>query len=151
MQGYSPKLPLNNDRTSDGLYGLNKTLIDSIKQNFKMLILTNPGERVMDSNFGVGLRAMLFEQDTELLREKLKTRVANQVKQYMDFLQIEEINISEPQQNEENTMYVLIRFSVPILNVNDELNIVLWAIYVVEDKLNAQKNSTYKLYKQRFW
>ena len=27
-----------------------------IKQNLKMLILTNPGERVMDPEFGVGIK-----------------------------------------------------------------------------------------------
>lgn len=123
MQGYSPKLPLVADKSEDGPYALNKTLLESIKQNFKMLILTNPGERVMDSNFGVGLRAMLFEQDVEEIREKINSRIINQVRQYMNFIRILEINISPPDSNEENTIFISIRYTVPTLNINDELNI----------------------------
>ena len=66
MQGYSPKLPLAYDSTQDGNYALNKTLIDTIRQNLKMLLLTNPGERIMMPNFGVGIRTYLFSEDTEL-------------------------------------------------------------------------------------
>lgn len=123
MQGYSAKLPLNRDQTSDGLYELNKTLLDTIRQNFKMLILTNPGERIMDSNYGVGLKKLLFEQDTIDLRKKLTSRINNQVKNYMNFLVITDISISQPDSNQENTMFVSIRYKVPSLNINDELNI----------------------------
>ena len=63
MQGYSPKLPLVFDKTEDGPYGLNKTILETIKQNLKMLLLTNPGERIMNSDFGVGVRVFLFQQD----------------------------------------------------------------------------------------
>ena len=55
MNGISPKLPLLVDK-QDGPYGLNKRLNQSIKQNFKNLILTSPGERVMIPEFGVGLK-----------------------------------------------------------------------------------------------
>lgn len=123
MQGYSPRLPLVVDQTNDGPYGLNKTILESVKQNFKMLLLTNPGERMMDSNFGVGIRALLFEQDTEQLRDVLKSRIVNQVRAYMSFITVTEINVSEPGSNEENTMFVNIRYTIPALKVNDELNI----------------------------
>ena len=64
MYGISPKLPLIvNDL--DGHYGLNKTIRQAIKQNFKNLILTSPGERVMDIQFGVGLRNYFFENFTD--------------------------------------------------------------------------------------
>ena len=45
MQGYSPKLPLQIDEI-DGVYLMNKTPIESIKQNLKMLLLTNPFDAV---------------------------------------------------------------------------------------------------------
>ena len=59
--GLSPKLPLRLD-PSDG-YQLTKTYKEMVKQNLKMLILTAPGERMMDPVFGVGLRNFLFEQN----------------------------------------------------------------------------------------
>jgi phage baseplate assembly protein W len=85
MQGYSPKLPLTNDPI-DGKYALNKTLLDTIKQNFKMLLLTNPGERIMMPDFGVGIRTFIFDQDTESVRNIIKNRISEQVKRYMSFI-----------------------------------------------------------------
>ena len=61
--GYSPKLPLQYD-SIDGYYKLNKTLHEVMKQNIKMVVLTSPGERMMQPDFGVGLRNYLFEQDS---------------------------------------------------------------------------------------
>jgi hypothetical protein len=123
MQGYSPKLPLIHDATEDGLYGLNKTILDSVKQNFKMLLLTNPGERIMDSDFGVGIRRFLFEQNVEETRQQLQARIVAQTRKYLNFIKITEINISSPDSNNENLVYVNIRYTVPALNINDELNI----------------------------
>jgi phage baseplate assembly protein W len=123
MQGYSPKLPLMYDKAEDGLYGLNKTINETIRQNLKMLLLTNPGERIMDSNFGVGLRNYLFQQDTSEIRYELDSKIKQQVKKYLSYVQIEEINISPPNSNEENTMFINIRYTVPSLNLKDELNI----------------------------
>ena len=38
MAGLSPKLPLQRDQV-DGFYSLNKTHVELVKQNFKMLLL----------------------------------------------------------------------------------------------------------------
>ncbi len=123
MKGFSPKLPLNYDFEEDGVYSLNKTIRGTIQQNLKMLILTNPGEYIMDSNFGVGIKRFIFEQDSRDVRDNLQKRIISQVSRYLSFITIEEINISPPNSNEENTLFIKIIYSVPSLNINDELNI----------------------------
>ena len=123
MQGFSVKLPLTYDKSEDGPYALNKNLIETVKQNLKMLVLTNPGERIMDSNFGVGLSRLLFEQDTEELRERLQQRISSQIAKYLNYINVQEINISPVDSNEENTLFINIKYSIPSLRVNDELNI----------------------------
>ena len=70
MIGYSPKFPLQFDNYV-GAYSLTTTLKQVVKQNFINLMLTAPGERIMDINFGVGLRNYLFEQDTSQLKSRL--------------------------------------------------------------------------------
>ena len=55
MYGISPKLPVTVDDL-DGHYALTKTIREAIKQNFKNLMFTIPGEKVMDIDFGVGLK-----------------------------------------------------------------------------------------------
>lgn len=123
MQGFSPRLPLLFDKDSDGAYGLNKRLDDTIRQNLKMLLLTNPGERIMDSDFGVGIRRFLFEQNTITAREQISSRIKQQVKKYLSYIQIESIDINPVDSNQENTVFINIRYSVPSLNLKDELNI----------------------------
>ena len=45
--GFSPKIPLQYD-PSDGYYKMNKSFAEVVKQNIKMIVLTAPGERIMD-------------------------------------------------------------------------------------------------------
>ena len=85
MQGYSPRLPLVVDQTNDGPYGLNKTILESVKQNFKMLLLTNPGERIMDPEFGVGIKKYLFSQNTNEVSGEISSRIYSQVNNYLNF------------------------------------------------------------------
>ncbi len=84
--GISPKLPLDRDAT-DG-YSLNKTYAEMVSQNLKMLVLTAPGERIMDPEFGVGIRNYLFEPNNELTYQEIETRIINQVTRYLPFLEV---------------------------------------------------------------
>ena len=63
MSGIGPKLPLN--QMTEGGFDLTKTIAENVQQNLKNLILTNPGERIMNPDFGVGLRNYLFENASE--------------------------------------------------------------------------------------
>ena len=82
--GISVKLPLR-VTAEDGPYALNKDLVETTKQNFKNLVLTNPGERIMDINFGVGASALLFENYSSDTKERIRARIVEQVKTYMPF------------------------------------------------------------------
>ena len=75
MDGIGPQLPLNKDHRF-GLYSLVQSYKEEVKQNFKNLLLTSPGERMMDPDFGVGLRRYLFEQRTHSvgqIRQKIQS------------------------------------------------------------------------------
>jgi phage baseplate assembly protein W len=129
MNGHSAKLPLSKDNT-DGLYGMNKTAEESIKQNFKMLLLTNPGERIMLPEYGVGLRQILFEQNTEDTKGIIVTRINEQVRRYLNVISVGQIIITDGTEDDvsndlSNLINVKIYFSIPFLGVNDELNIDL--------------------------
>tara|TARA_R110000824_G_scaffold4365_2_gene21113 strand:- start:1739 stop:2116 length:378 start_codon:yes stop_codon:yes gene_type:complete len=119
MYGISPKLPLLVDDL-DGHYGLTKTTREAVKQNFKNLILTAPGERVMDQQFGVGLRNFLFENFTIEVGENIKYRIFNQAKLYMSFIEINFIDLGQ-KQDDLGTLFVKISYSIPKLGANDTL------------------------------
>ena len=78
LQGISPKLPLTYSKT-DGPYLLNKNLKETVKQNFKMLVLTSPGERVMVPDFGVGINSFLFEAMDDSTYSQVVQKIQEQV------------------------------------------------------------------------
>ena len=94
--GYSAVLPLQRD-DEDGFYVLTKTIAQNIKQNFKNLILTVPGERVMLPNFGVGLRRFLFENNSFEMQGEISTKIDNQVDTYMPFVTVNQVQFFEEQ------------------------------------------------------
>jgi len=123
MSGISPKFPLRSDRV-DGSYQLNKTIIESVRQNLKNLILTSPGEKVMDPEFGVGVQRILFENFSDPAVSNIKNRITSQVRKYMPFVEVLDIDTSmgDPILGEpEELLKVKVRFIVKPLNQIDIL------------------------------
>tara|TARA_R110000824_G_scaffold160782_3_gene335700 strand:+ start:2717 stop:3112 length:396 start_codon:yes stop_codon:yes gene_type:complete len=122
MIGYSPKFPLRFDNEV-GAYSLTTTLKDVARQNFKNLLLTAPGERIMDINFGVGLRHYLFEQKTSSLTTTIARKINEQVATYLSYIVLESIEFNENviNQNTENILNVAVYFSVPAMGIQERL------------------------------
>ena len=121
MFGLSPKLPLSYDSV-DGPYRMIKDYQTMLMQNLKMLMLTNKGERVMDSEFGVGLRNYLFSNDFVTMRVKLENEISNQVAIYLPMITLELIEINQNLDFEEK-IDVNIFYSVPQINIQDTLSL----------------------------
>jgi phage baseplate assembly protein W len=121
MRGFSAKLPLSVDPI-DGIFCLNKTSIEGIKQNLKMIILTNPGERIMIPEFGVGLKKMLFEQNTSENIDLIKFNISDQVSRYLPVVAIRDIIIFSSEENA-NSLNVRIIYHIPVLRASDVLDI----------------------------
>jgi phage baseplate assembly protein W len=119
---YSPKLPLTFDPVTK-TFGTNKTIVSAIKQNLKMLLLTEPGEKMMDPEFGVGLKKFLFGQDIEALRGSIRNKIVSQVNKYLDFITIEEIVLSPPESNDYNTIYVMLKYRIRGIKTSETLSL----------------------------
>lgn len=126
MPNYSPALPLTLDK-ADG-YKMNKSIKDVVKQNFTMLLLTAPGERIMMPNFGVGLRRFLFEPLDRQQFARVERRIMEQVNIYMPFLTIVDVQFlteDEAPNISSNTLSVSVKYSIPSVNTIDEINLKL--------------------------
>ena len=121
--GISVKLPLS-VAEEDGPYGITKDLASSVKHIFKNLVLTTPGERVMDANFGVGIYAMLFENYNSDVQTQMRERIALQVSEYLPFIKIRSINFDDSA-IDSNKIYVAINYYIEPLNFTDELALSL--------------------------
>lgn len=86
----APKLPLALDANTQ--YEMIRDYPKLAQQNLKMLILTIPGERVMDVDFGVGIPKYLFENNDNVVRAEIKARLYEQVNTYLPYIDILEVN-----------------------------------------------------------
>jgi uncharacterized protein len=123
-EGLSPKLPLSLD-PSDG-YGLNKTYKEMVKQNMKMIVLTAPGERIMDPLFGVGLRNYLFEQNHPMVYGEIESKIRTQVKKYLGFVEILDIDFNSKDSNPavvQNVLYINLTYRIKPLDSVDGLEL----------------------------
>lgn len=122
MSSLGVKLPLARD-ASDG-YGMIKSFKTMIKQNFKMLILTSPGERIMEPTFGIGLKKYLFENFNEGVFAKIERDIFNQTEIYLPMIAINEIRFNTALMDE-NQLGIQIRYSIPNLNIQDLLEFTI--------------------------
>ena len=124
MKGLSPKFPLRYDNQF-GFYSLNVTYKDMIRQNMTNLLLTNPGERVMDINFGVGLRSYFFEPMTAGTYGEISDRVQSQVTKYMPFVAINHVDFhgGDDLDGSANLLGVTVRYTIIPLQDTDRVTI----------------------------
>jgi phage baseplate assembly protein W len=116
-----PELPLIRDKTH-GLYGMITSYTEEVQQNFKNLLLTAPGERIMNPDFGVGLRHFLFEPRVNV-KPRIKQRIQAQVRKYMPFINIDRISFDSGLGDsvaleESPILSVAIEYSVPGLDLS---------------------------------
>ena len=97
-------------------------------QNLKMLVLTCPGERIMDPMFGVGLRNFLFEMNDVTTQGNIESRIINQVRMYLPYLEILRIDF-DTKENEfqddftSNYLHLAIHFRIKPLDVYEVLDV----------------------------
>tara|TARA_R110000824_G_scaffold57820_2_gene157086 strand:+ start:29447 stop:29827 length:381 start_codon:yes stop_codon:yes gene_type:complete len=96
-RGYQPKLPLNSDGI-DGPYILTNSFNENARQNIKMIILTEQGEKLTDIEFGCGLRRFLFEQETMVDVDEVTEQIEEQITLYAPYIQISDIQVVFPQE-----------------------------------------------------
>ena len=102
----------------DGTAVFNSTFTskEQLKSNLLNILLTEPGERIFNPNFGVGLRTYLFENFTDI--ESLKDRVRNQVERYVPQVELTDVQIDKK-------------------NDSHELNVSVYYRTIVNDQLDA--------------
>tara|TARA_Y100000296_G_C5165830_1_gene254517 strand:+ start:198 stop:566 length:369 start_codon:yes stop_codon:yes gene_type:complete len=122
MSGLSPRLPITYD-SSEG-FALIRSLRGMMRQNFKMLILTIPGERVMEPTFGVGITTYLFSNFHANTYMEIDSRIREQTAIFMPYIEI--IDISFDAAGEEmNRLGISIKFAIPQIGAADLLEFTI--------------------------
>jgi hypothetical protein len=122
MSGLSPSLPLRRDEKNG--FALTQSMLEVIRQNFKNLILTNPGERMMIPSFGAGIRTFLFEMNNATSYGNMRSAIEAQVAQYMPFISIDEITFDSDESNP-NFLNMVISYTIVPLELADAVEMNL--------------------------
>ena len=122
MSSFSIAFPVSRD-SADG-FRMIKDFKSLVKQNLKMLIMTNPGERVMVPAFGVGIRTMLIENFGTEAYNNIDSKIREQVNIYMPTVQIIDILFDESG-IDANRLGISIRFAIPKIGMTDILKVVV--------------------------
>ena len=113
------KIPFN----KKGIFQYNYTTKDQIKSNLINLLLTSPGERYHEPSYGVGLRDILFEQNTES-NEKistLKSKIDQNLSLHLPQIRVNHLSVTP----EDKLLNIKIEYTVLLDNDTNEVSITL--------------------------
>ena len=116
-QGIGLDLPFEGDK----LFNVNYLTKDQVRANLLNLFLTDPGERLQNPSFGIGLRRLLFENDVS--KEKLKSLIEDQVQIYIPDVNI--INVDLDIIEDENRLNITFSYNFKYEESPQQLEITL--------------------------
>jgi len=112
-------LPFN---SANNGFKLNYTTEEQIHSNFRNLILTRRGERVMHPTFGSLLYDLLFEPRTDgHFDVQAKEAVVKTTSEWMPFIKIKYVDI----EYDNNTAFISIGYEVKELDISNVLDVTV--------------------------
>lgn len=118
--GLSPKFPLTISNNGD--FELNQTSKELVKQNFKNLLLTVPGERIMIPDFGIGVQKYLFEHKSVGLTQSISSHVSSQIRKYLPYIELLEVSFDDNNQVDD-ILSIRIKYFIKPLTLEDTIEI----------------------------
>ena len=97
------------DHSPEGFFYKTKTVLEQSKANLQNLLLTTPGERIFQPEFGSQLKSIVFEQGEDI-PNRIEEAIRSAVDKFLEYINIE--NVFTTQQD--NQVNVSIEFSVPL-------------------------------------
>ena len=113
--------------SGDGYFQTSKTTVESIKNNIKLLLQTERGDRVFQPLLGMNLRSFLFEQITEDTRVQIENNIVDAFETWLPFVELKDIQIGSDSVTEDsNKININIVFSIKrASNSTESVGVVL--------------------------
>ena len=114
--GFQPKIPLVSNDTA-GKYALTETYNENARQNVRMIVLTEQGEKLTDLDFGCGLRRVLFEQ-SDIDVEEIQEQIVEQIETYAPYIDVTNVEVSFA--NNQQTLNIKIKYVIIPTSTQEE-------------------------------
>ena len=124
---YTVKFPLELVSKEETFDTLGEDQIeDVINHNIKSTILTHPGERRSNPDFGVGARKFLFQYNTGQLDdlEELENAIISAVNEYVPYIIIDETLVSAMEESP-NAIQIVIQYTIPNIKKFARFNLII--------------------------
>ena len=122
MPTYTVKFPLDAISKVDTFDMLDENNIkEVVKFNIKSTILTSPGERRSDPNFGVGAKTYLFDMEN-VSYSMLRSRILSQIQEYVPYCYVEELAV-EVSNNVPNAINIKLKYIIAEINKVDNFEL----------------------------
>jgi len=91
---FGPILPRDNGFPNESQWNLNLSKdTEILESSVKMLLITSPGERVMEPTYGTNLRALLFEQNVPDLEGLIKDEIVRAIAMWEPRVQVVSVRV----------------------------------------------------------
>jgi phage baseplate assembly protein W len=101
---------------------------EDIRQSIRIILATNPGERVMRPEFGAGLRDFVFEPADLTTINRVMTRVREALIDFEPRISVQNVNVTIDPVTK-NTLYISITYAVRATNTVANL---VYPFYLLE-------------------
>ena len=97
---------------------------ENVRESIRVILLTEPAERLMREEFGCGLRRFLFEPNTVTTRTLIREAVANAIKAREPRVRVEQVSV-EPDAEDPRLVAVEIHFRLVATQAVGSLGVTL--------------------------
>ena len=111
-------------------FQMTKTSLEQAQHNIRNLILTYPGERVNQPEFGCRLRDLLFEQLDDELPARIEEEVRRSIGQWLPYVNVVTVD-TLTEEGDKNKVFVQVKYTTT-LNPETINQITLDAGYVAD-------------------
>jgi phage baseplate assembly protein W len=105
--------PFGRVPNQDGYFKTTKTTIESVKNNIRLLLKTEKGERLFQPNLGLALRRFLFEQINEDTNILIENEIVDTFEKWLPFVEIQELDVNtQPINSDRNQIKIKVTFNI---------------------------------------
>lgn len=121
------KLPLRLGQ--DGYFETNTATIDQVSSNIRNLLLTKPGERRFNNEFGSGLYALLFQQnEVEVNPGIIVDVVQRDINKFLNGVIVDDVKVkiasTQNENTDANTIFISVVFTYNKITSTTEVELI---------------------------
>ena len=85
--------PFGRQPNQDGYFKTTKTTVESVKNNIRLLLQTEQGERAFQPFLGMDLKRFVFEQITEDTKIQIENDIVDTFETWLPFVELRDIEV----------------------------------------------------------